>query len=125
MNILNSQFTQWALKYGLSKSGILVVAIVAFLLKKFGIDKIVPPENLPELKGALEAGGLAIFAVFYAWLQSRQSKGVKAMQTAINASENDNVKVAVDGIAGNSTVAAQAKIADVPVSVAIAGAGKS
>lgn len=124
-NLLNSPLVNKLLKFGLSKSGIAVTALVAFLIKKFGIDQIVPPDNLPEIKGALEAGGLAILACVYAWFASRQKAGVKVMQSAINASENNPVTVNVDGVAGNATVAAQAKIADVPVNVALAGANKS
>lgn len=123
--ILNSPLVNKLLKFGLSKGGIAVTALVAFLIKKFGIDLIVPPENLPEIKSALEAGGLAILACVYAWITSRQKAGVKAMQSAINASENSPVMVNVDGFAGNATVAAAAKVADVPVNIALAGANKS
>lgn len=122
--ILNSPLVNKLLRFGLSKSGIFVTAAVAYLITHFGIDKIVPADNLPEIKKGLEAGGFALIAMAYAWVTSRQKAGVKAIQSAINASENSPVTVKVDGIAGNASVFAAAKVADVPIKTALAGAGK-
>jgi lysozyme family protein len=66
--------------------------------------------------------GTLAYGAFDLWLTSRQKAGVKAMQAAINKSDNSPVTVKVDGVAGNESVKAAAVVADVPVSSAIAAA---
>lgn len=122
MSLLNSEFTQTVLKFGLSKSGIAVRWLVGLAIGALAKQHIFPDGNLDEIRMGLESGGMALAAILYGlvewWLQHRQKDGVRAIQEAINVSAVP-VQLERDGIAGNSTVAAVAKAAGVPAAVAV------
>jgi len=105
-NILNSDLTNWLIKFALSKGGFAVSALVTFVIVHLGLSNIILAEDLAKIQTGLNAGGIAIISIFYAWISSRQNKGVKALQIAHNRTAFPQDIVAVDGIAGNATLKA-------------------
>jgi hypothetical protein len=103
-NILNSDLVNWLIKFALSKGGFAVSALVTFVVVHLGLPNLIPAEDLAKIETGLNAGGIAIVSIFYAWISSRQNKGVKALQLAHNRTARPEDIVAVDGIAGNAMV---------------------
>jgi hypothetical protein len=116
---LNSPFVQWALKFGLSKAGLLITAAVSWLLTHIGLRAFVSADQLKQIQDGLDAGGMALVALIYAWLTHRQQAGVKVLQTQLNVSWTPSKTIPVDGVVGNSTLQAAAQVTGVPVSKAV------
>lgn len=104
-NILNSDAVNFLIKFALSKSGFAVSAVVTWVIVHLGLPNIIPADALAHITAGLDAGGIAIISIFYAWITYRQNKGVKALQIAHNMTSSHS-HVEVDGIAGNATVKA-------------------
>lgn len=121
--LLNSSFTQWALKWGLSKTGIIALAIVGWLISRLNMAAYICGEGIatcPDLDSFRTWAVSALIAGFtwlMAWLVERQKTGVKALQVMHNELSPQQ-SVPVDGIAGNKTVAAVAKASDMSASEA-------
>jgi hypothetical protein len=119
---LNSPFTQWLLKWGLSKGGIAVQYLVGLAIGAIAKQHIIPDADLGVIQNGLQSGGTALLAAAYGflvwWLQHRAKDGVRVLQTQLNASVAPSKKVEVDGLAGNATVQAAAQVTGVPVAVA-------
>jgi hypothetical protein len=112
---LNSAFVQWALRFGLSKAGILVTTGVAWALTHAGLHAFVSADDLKQIQDGLDAGGMALLALIYAWLVHRQQAGIKVLQTQLNVSELPSTTIPVNGVVGNRTLAASAQITGVTV----------
>ena len=116
----NSRFVQWALRWGLSKGGIVVAAGVSWFLTHTGIAHFVSADQLAQIQDGLDAGGMALLACAYAWLTHRQQAGVKVLQTQLNTSKTPSKSVPVDGVIGNRTLAAAAQVTGVQIEKAAA-----
>jgi hypothetical protein len=85
----NSPLVQWALKWGLSKSGVVVTAVVTFIITHLGLSAFIPADNLKDIQTGLDAGGQALFAIIYVWLVHRNQMNATVLKTQINVGRID------------------------------------
>lgn len=120
-NLLNSPLTQWLLKWGLSKTGMIALAIIGWLTTRLNLATIVCGEGIPTCENLdsfrtwAVTSLIALFTWFIGWLIERQKTGVKVLQVMHNELSPAE-PVPVDGLAGNKTVAAIAKASDLTTS---------
>lgn len=117
-DLINSPFVNTLLKWGMSRSGILVTSAVAYVIAQLGLPALLGPDATDEVRKGLEAGGYALVAIIYAWLAHRMKNGVRVMQAQMNESDTRTTELKLDGIPGNSTIAQSVKVTDVSVAQA-------
>lgn len=121
-NLLNSSFTQWILKFALSKGGVAVRWIVALIIGAVAKKEIFPEGDLKEIEMGLTSGLMALLAMGYGffewWVQHRQKDGVRVIQEMTRMADGPQMPK-VDGIAGNETIKAVAKATGVSAGVAV------
>src|SRR5882724_7180751 len=119
--MLNSPFVNFLLRYATSKGGFVVSAGVTWLLIHLGIGHLVSADDYKTIESGLNAGGLALLSVFYAWLAERQKRGVKVLQVMHNenAAAQGGPQIEVTGVAGNRTTKAIADASSISLNHAI------
>jgi hypothetical protein len=130
---LNSPFVEWALKFGLSKGGVLVTTLAAQLASHIivwcGLAAFVSNDQLVQIQGGIEQGattfGLAILSCVYAWLVHRQAQvgNVMKQQLGISSRIDRSHLDFSTGIPGNETLKAVAALTGVSIEKAAAAAG--
>ncbi len=123
--MLNSPFINWLLRFATSKGGFVVSAVVTWVLVHLGIGNLVSADDYKTIETGLNAGGLALLSVFYAWISSRQQRGVKVLQVMHNevAEQQGGTKIPITGVAGNKTTQAIADANGISLTHAIKLAG--
>jgi len=121
MNILNSNIVNWALQWAFSRSGVVVRWLVGYAVAWFAGLNIIPNGDLAQIQVSLTSGLSAVVALLYAliqfWLNKRASNGVNVVKTMVQNAAGQTL--AQNGVVGNATIAAVAKLTNTDATRAI------
>jgi len=103
-NLINSGLVQSLVKFAFSKSGVVIRWAVGYAIVGLAAQKIIPSGDLEAIQVNLTSGLTAVVAIAYAglqyWINSRQKKGIEAVQELVGHDTS--------GVVGNGTVEAVA-----------------